>query len=483
MPKTSLTPPSLPEPPKFCPHAPHPRQAVFLTLLGREALYGGAAGGGKSDALLMAALQYVDVPGYSALILRKSYQDLALPDAIMDRAKTWLMPIPRIHWNDQRKVFTFPSGATLTFGFLKYERDRYRYQGSAYQYIGFDEITQFREDEYLYLLSRMRRPSVAGGHPISKVPLRMRAASNPGGIGHEWVKQRFVPQTDPLTGEVHVPYDDYGERRVFVPAKLDDNPSLDSVEYRKNLEALDPILRAQLLEGNWGARPPGEMFDRSWFTIVVSPHEQRALRSSVVSWVRAWDLAGTEKSTKTTAKEPDYTVGTLMGRTADDMIVIADVRRVQGRPDAVEKLMVETAEYDRDRIGHRRIRVEREPGSAGKFVAATLAKKLAGYDFVAVPSTGSKTERARPYSTYASNGLIKVFSGPWTGDWLSEHEAFPNDGLHDDQVDSGSLGFSTLVSTYFRGSGSANPPRGGYAARRRSSVSYAARRRSLLGVR
>lgn len=474
-------PTRLPEAPKFCPHAPHPRQAAFLSMEVKEALYGGAAGGGKSDALLMSALQYVDVPGYSALLLRKSYADLALPDAIMDRAKTWLVNVPGIHWNDQRKVFTFPSGATLTFGYLKYERDRYRYQGSAYQFIGFDEATQFREDEYLYLLSRLRRPSITGGHPLAHVPLRMRAASNPGGIGHEWVRMRFVPQVDPLTGDVRMPVDDYGERRVFVPAKLDDNPSLDSVEYRKNLMALDPVLRKQLLEGDWGARPPGEVFDRSWFSIVANPKEQENLRVSATSWVRWWDLASTEKTKG--KRDPDYSVGVLMGRTADDIIVIADVRRTQSRPDDVERLVVETAKHDLGWVGSRRIRMEKEPGSSGEYVAQNFAKKLAGYDFTAIRSTGPKEERARPFASYASNGLVRVFSAPWVSEYLSELEAFPNDGLHDDQVDASSGAFSALVSTYFRGSGGVQAPRGTYNAERRVSVAYSARRRTLLGVR
>ena len=477
-----MSPLALPEPPKWCPHAPHPRQAVFLGLPGAEALYGGAAGGGKSDALLMAALQWVHVPGYSALLLRKSYADLALPDAIMDRAKTWLMHIPGINWNDQRKVFTFPSGATLTFGYLKYERDRYRYQGSAYQFIGFDEATQFREDEYLYLFSRLRRPAAVEGvdNPLSRVPLRIRAASNPGGIGHEWVRNRFVPQIDVFTNQLVVPGNDYGERRVFIPAKLDDNPSLDAIEYKKNLQSLDPVLRAQLLDGDWGARPPGEMFDRNWFRVVVNPIERGAVLMRTSRWGRFWDFASTEAAK---GKDPDWTVGMLMGRTTEQEIVIADIRRIQARPNDVERLVLETAIDDQVRYGCRMIRSEKEPGSAGEFVAQTMAKKLAGYDYLAIRSTGPKAERARPFSTYAANGLVLMMSGLWNAKMIEEYEAFPMTGVHDDQVDAGSLGFSQLISTYFSGSGVVDPSRNAYAAPRKVVMSYNDRRARVLGGR
>lgn len=213
----------------FCPHEPHPKQREFLELRCLEALYGGAAGGGKSDALLMAALQHVGVAGYSALILRRSYADLALPEAIMDRAKTWLVP-QRVEWNDRDKRFTFPSGATLSFGYLDNDRDKFRYQSAAFQYIGWDELTQFPEPWYRYLFSRLRKLEGAA------VPLRMRSASNPGGIGHKWVKRRFL--------------DEPGDRR-FVPALMADNPSLDAEEYRRSLAELDSTTRRQLEHGVW----------------------------------------------------------------------------------------------------------------------------------------------------------------------------------------------------------------------------------------
>lgn len=243
---------------RYVPHTPHPKQAEFLALECREALYGGAAGGGKSDALLMAALQYVHVPGYSALILRRTYADLSLPDAIMARAKEWLAGTDAV-WNDRDKCFRFPSGAVLQFGFLDTEKDKYRYQGGAYHFIAFDELTQFPEAWYRYLFSRLRRPHG------SAVPPRVRAATNPGGIGHEWVRRRFI---DPGDSE-----------RPFIPARLDDNPSLDAEEYRGALSVLDTTTRRQLEEGLWVRDAEGLVYRYSETRNVIAkaPECQRFL--------------------------------------------------------------------------------------------------------------------------------------------------------------------------------------------------------------
>lgn len=216
---------------QYAPQQPTARQKQFLECTAFEALYGGSAGGGKSSALLMAALQYVPVPGYAALILRRTYADLALPGAIMDRAKAWLVP-QGVTWNEQNKRFTFPSNATLTFGYLDSDKDRFRYQGSELQFLGVDEATQLPEQWYLYLLSRLRR---CKGHDV---PIRARLASNPGGVGHEWVKRRFVD--DATRGD-----------RVFVPAGLRDNPYVDADAYESALAQLDPTTRRQLLDGIW----------------------------------------------------------------------------------------------------------------------------------------------------------------------------------------------------------------------------------------
>jgi hypothetical protein len=246
----------------YSPHRPEPKQHAYLLLdeLGiEEALYGGAAGGGKSDTLLMSALRYVDVPGYAALLLRRSYQDLALPGALMDRAKEWLIGTDA-RWSEKDFRFTFPSSATLSFGYLQHSNDRYRYASAEFQFIGFDELTQFEEADYTFLFSRLRRPEIPDDAPeqvrkhrelLSHVPLRMRTASNPGGRGHEWVKRRYV---DRLPSEDD-PDDtlERARRRIFIPASLKDNPHVDREGYRRMLANLTRVERLRLEQGDWNA--------------------------------------------------------------------------------------------------------------------------------------------------------------------------------------------------------------------------------------
>jgi hypothetical protein len=213
-----------------------PAQFVFLTLSNREAFYGGAAGGGKSDALLAAALQYTHIPNYKALILRRSFTELSLPGAVMARAREYLAPHKELHWSHDNKTWTFPSGATLTFAYMANDSDMARYQSAEFQYVAYDELTEFTEEQYEWLFSRQRATSDIN------VPLRMRAASNPGGIGHGWVKRRFIDDTtrNPAVG--------------FVPAKLDDHPDEKfREEYHVSLSHLDDVKRRRLEDGDWDA--------------------------------------------------------------------------------------------------------------------------------------------------------------------------------------------------------------------------------------
>lgn len=407
---------------KFIPHGPSPKQTAFLLLDNKEAFYGGAAGGGKSDALLMAALQFVDVPKYRALLLRRTFQDLSLPGALMDRAKEWMAPWvwrKEVVWIEKEKMFLFPSGASITFGYLEAENDKYRYQSAEFQFIGFDELTQFTETQYTYLFSRLRRLA------NSSIPLRMRSASNPDGSGIEWVKQRFVVE-GPSKG------------RIFIPAKMEDNPHLDQESYEESLAELDPITRERLRHGNWEVRATGKLFSKDWFSIIQEhqlPHYMRL--------VRYWDFAATEEPKRTANKslDPDYTVGLLLGEFRGIYYVL-DVKRFRLSPEGTELKVRQTAMEDGYTVN---IFIEEEPGSSGKHLIDYYARNvLKGYSVRGNRETGSKVLRSNPVSSAGERGNIKLLEAPWNSTLLDELVMFPTKDYHDDQVDALSGAFRML---------------------------------------
>jgi predicted phage terminase large subunit-like protein len=408
-----------PKMPPFCPEEPSINQRVFLRTNSIEALFGGAAGGGKSSALLMAALQYVDVPGYSAILFRRTFADLSLPGALMDRFKSWMSNYDDVHWNANSFIATFPSGARISFGYLNNANDYLRYKGSEFQFIGMDEVTEIRESDYRYLFSRLRRP--ASG-PISQVPLRMRSASNP---APNWVRQRFI-----VEGRQ--------ENRIFVPSKLTDNPGIDAESYRQALAALDPVERRRLEMGDWWSTTLGTLFERTSF-IIIDPEEIPEIKSSA-RVVRFWDLAATEPSQSN--PNPDYTVGTLM-MFDGGVAYILDVKRARVKGEKVEQLIAQTAQEDGLGVS---IRMEQEPGSSGKALADQYARYvIPGYDFGAIRSTGDKETRARPFAAAAANGNVRIIRAPWLTAWMDEFSSFPEACDHDDQVDSAVGAFTFLT--------------------------------------
>ena len=233
---------------RWCPwEANSEPQRRFVQAEEREVLYGGAAGGGKSIALLMAALQHVDKPGYSACLARRSLKDLTQPGGLIDIAHQWLGPTAA-HWNGQDHKWTFPSGATLQFRYFdNYERDKATWQGGEYHFIGIDELGQWTERKYGWALSRLRRPKRVQD---AGIPLRMRASANPGGVGHVWIGKRFGIREDG-TQDPERALDKQGRLRLFIPARASDNPDLDHEEYGETLDELDATTRAQLKEGRW----------------------------------------------------------------------------------------------------------------------------------------------------------------------------------------------------------------------------------------
>lgn len=368
----------------------------------------------------MAASQYLDVPGYSALLLRQTYKDLALPDALMDIGHQW-WGNTAARWKAADYTWHFPSGSTLTFGYLEREADKYRYQGAAFQFIGFDELTQFEsESRYLYLFSRLRR--LQG----FEVPLRVRSTSNPGGLGHEWVKRRFFTDRSP--------------DRLFIPSFLDDNPHLDREEYRESLSKLDPVTRQQLEEGNWEIDPRGGLFKRHWFKIIDAPP------SNVLQRVRYWDLAA---SAEEEYKDPDWTVGTRLNLTSEGTYFIDSVIRFRATAKKVEERVHETALSDTYETP---VFMAQDPGQAGKSQISHYRRNvLRGFPFYADKDyrKTSKAVRAKPFSAAAEAGLVSLVLSNWITPWLDEHVIF-DEGIHDDQVDS-SVGAFEMLNKMVRG--------------------------------
>lgn len=420
---------------KYIPIEPTAKQSAFLLMsFIKEILYGGAAGGGKSVAQLAAALQYVDIPGYSAILFRKTYADLALPGALIDMSKQWLMPFvetKEVKWLEKDKQYIFPAGATLNFGYLESANDCYRYQGAEFQYIGMDEVTHIYPGNYTYLFSRLRRSKA-----MSDVPLRFRATANPGGDYGEYYFQRFF-----IEGK------DKG--RIFIPAGLNDNPHLDAESYIESLNELDPIERERLLNGNWEIKGSGDMFDSTWFCVVSEssiPIEARR--------VRFWDLASTDPAKRKgkNKKDPDWTVGFKLAY-YQGMYWIEDIVRVQKMPHDVEKVVKETTQLDGYACA---IRMEQEPGSSGAITVDHYARNvLSGYDFQGVLSTGSKVERARAASSASQSGRVAVSQKCRNVlAFYDEANLFPY-GMKDDTVD----GFSGAFN-YFRSPAIMAPPTG-----------------------
>lgn len=392
---------------------PSTKQAIFLVHPAHEIFYGGAAGGGKSWGILAAALQYVDWPGYAALIVRRTFTDLAKPEGLVSVSHEWLGNT-HAHWDGTQHEWRFPGGAKLCFGHMEAEKDKFRYKSAAYQFVAFDELTQFTKSQYTFLFSRQRR--TLG----SRVPIRMRSASNPGEEGHEWVKEYFINSR--------------ADDRVFIPAKLTENPGLDVAEYRKSLAKLDLVTRRQMEDGDWDIQPEGNMFKRSWFEII------NAAPADVLARCRAWDLAATKDG-------GDWLVGTRMSRTRFGLYVIENVIREQLAPLTVETQLKQTAVLDGRLV---RIRGEQEPAASGKIVAAAYTRMLAGYDVAFSPSSGEKVTRWRPFSAQCEAGNVKLLAAPWNEGWLERLERVPQKGVPDDEADSASGAFNDLSAEFVR---------------------------------
>ena len=410
----------------------HPKQRLFLSLNHREGLFGGAAGGGKSAALLNAALQYVDLPNYHSLIVRRTFSQLNRPGALIDMSKEWLRGTGA-KWREIDKTWRFPeTDSILQFGHIQHEKNVEDYQGSEWHFCGYDELTQFPERYYTYLFSRLRR------RKKSKYPVRFRAASNPGGVGHEWVKTRFVTHRT--------------EDRFFLPSKLHDNPSLDAEDYIKSLMELDEITRLQLLAGDWDAYRGGR-FREEWFLTfelkeTISGVKCYALQTRFgekvypiheCTHVVVCDPACSEKETA------DYTAILTAAITPDGDVMVIDVINDHLDIDQIPGVIAENAEA----VQASWVGVE---GSNFQMAIVRACRKHPKIPTVIALKHESKSKlvRATPAMIRAEQGEIylppKSAAFPWVKEFIGQLLVFTGDDkldAFDDMVDA--LAYLILV--------------------------------------
>lgn len=405
---------------------PLPKQAVALALCeqGKDVLYGGAAGGGKTDALLMAALQYVDVPGYKAAITRRTHKQLTGLDGIITRSQEWGLGRMGAHWNDTSKVWTFPSGAKLQFFYLDHIKHKDNFQGQDLHFSGKDEVTQWGDQTLCtYPETRLRTTKEIKERGV---PIRRFNTGNPGGSGHVWVKRRWVDSTDP--------------RYVYVPASVHDNPYLDSEEYLDELRRQGELVFQRLGLGDWDAEQ-GEIFNREWFKIINARDVPDHVR-----WCHSIDTAASAKA------RADNNASGFIGVDRQGNIYIEDLQAWKAEwPETKGRLI-------------KRILARPDPviieGIGGGLVASQdllSDPRLTHITIRVLKHKADKVSMTMPWAARAQAGKVFLVDGPHIDDFMNEAIVFPS-GRHDDRIDVVNNGVHHLGVTVGSGGGILLPP-------------------------
>lgn len=419
-------------------------------------IYGGAAGGGKSFALLLEAARHTTIRNFSAVIFRRTSPEIRNAGGLWDESQDLYRSIGGVPYETTLE-WKFGSGAGIKFSHLQYEHDKYGWQGSQVPLIGFDELTHFSETQFFYLLTRSR--STCGVKPY------MRATTNPN--ADSWVAKLIAWWIDQDTGfpiseragvlryfvriNEQIEWGDSREELVarfpefalehvksltFIPATIEDNKILLEKDpaYLGNLLAQPFVERERLLKGNWKVRPAaGKVFNRSWFPVVdVAPGSR--------TMVRFWDLAATEK--KMGKADPDYTSSVKMSRADDGCFYIHDVTNEQLGPVQGDSLIKNLASQD-GRFTH--IRWEEEGGASGKRDSLHLVQMLAGYDARGRRPRGDKIVRAKGLAAQAEAGNVRLVRADWNDPFLTQLHAQP-EWNHDDMMDAAAGAFNELTS-------------------------------------
>ncbi len=436
-------------------------QTEFLTTEADIAIYGGAAGGGKSYGLILEGARWVEDPDFGGVIFRRTTPEITNEGGLWDESEKVYAAFGAKP-NGSKLRWTFPSGAEIRFSHLEHEKTKYKWQGSQIPFIGFDELTHFTETQFFYMLSRNRS--------TSGIPPCIRCTTNPD--ARSWVKKFIQWWLDEKTGypiknrsgklRWFIRIEDkivWGNSKTelkrtyganvnplsvtFIAAKLSDNKILEQKDpsYRQKLEAMTKVDRERLLFGNWNIMPTaGNVFRREWFPMV------EAIPGRWTAVCRYWDRAGTVPNVQN--PNPDWTRGLKMYAYPDGTYLIADIRSARDNPGQIEKFIKNVAPYD----GHGvRIRSQQDPGSAGKGEGQRFVRMLPGYDVKTEILTKNKFARAKSFSAQCEAQNVRVLKGTWNDEMFDEFENFsdnPSDYDHDDIVDVASGAFNDLTEGY-----------------------------------
>lgn len=445
------------------------KQEMFLSSPADVAIYGGAAGGGKSYALLLEPLRHVGVRGFGAVCFRRTYPRITAEGGLWDTSVGIYGGLGAAA-NRSALQWRFASGAKIGFAHLQYEESVLEYHGAQIALVLFDELPEFGERQFWYMFSRNR--STCGVRPY------VRATCNPD--ADSWVARLIAWWIDQATGYpiperagvvrwfLRVGYElEWGDSApelagrcgaaetdvkslTFIPATVFDNRILLERDpgYLANLRALMPVEQERLLGGNWKVRyEAGKVVNRSWFKVV-----ERAPAGGLAC--RCWDFAASEK--KQRGDDPDFTAGALVrkvgGRYAIEDCVAAQVGPAQG-----DALFVNTCVQDGLRCRQEgieyRVRWEEEGGASGKKESLRLVRLLAAefgthglpLDAQGVRPEGDKLTRGKTFASHARVGDVDVVAGEWNEAWLREMHGFP-DGPHDDVWDATVGAFNALAN-------------------------------------
>lgn len=429
---------------------PQPRQEEFLSTSADIAIYGGAAGGGKTWSLLLEPLRHISNKDFGAVIFRRTIPEITNEGALWDEAAK-IYPLLGGKSNENDKQYTFPTGARISFAHMQYEKDKLSWKSSQIPLIEFDQLETFSASQFFYMLSRNR--SMCGVVPY----IRATANPEPGWLADFldwWIGEDGYAVTERsgvirwMVRENDITYwgDSAEELReshqnstplsvTFILSTVYDNKKLLDIDpgYLANLQALDNIERQRLLGdgmrgGNWKIKPAaGKVFNKAWFEIVDAV-------PAGVGDVRFWDLAATTK------KEADYTAS-CKGRIVNGITYIMDATNEQIDPARTDTTMKNIAAQDGKTVA---VRFEQEGGASGKRDAHHIVTMLQGYDARGILPQGDKLLRAKPLAAQALAGNVKLLRGDWNERWLNHMHGQPDFG-NDDEMDAASGMYNELV--------------------------------------